>query len=723
MCEKAPTKLGNCSLAGGICLAGDPIDPLIAPGFAPPAGRSVSSVGDCCYLCDQYPTCTNFTYRSDTGKCNLFTSGKGVTLNESCISGGSAGHVWPLPCRDDKDCSGHGTCNGGACNCTGGFTTATDATSASCAVAPASSGSCKIQPGVCLGPGKGPLFKNSTGCTDTCKVASTMLLPSVEDCCFECSVYPKNMGGSGLGCQSFTYSTSNKTCTLLSGTFAEATKTWDPTLDCVSGGALAAVPNTLPGLGDLKSGVCLDGATIATKHAASLSQCEADCAGLAACANWTYHLNKSTCNLEGPGAAKSADPGCVSGGAPAGGMLACRDSKNAGQENFADCSGQGACVNGTCACKGGFLGANCEVTPASMGNCTIHTGVCYDKSSPSKGPYGMQNATSVGDCCYRCDSLQTCTNFVYNVTSKLCVLLEAAPDATATTVGDPTCISGDATEHVILPCRSADDCNGQGTCASGVCTCNKGFNGPKCEFVDKLEGNCTVTESLCVTGTKLFTNDLVVEGPDDCCYECSKHAGECLSFQYNATTKGCTLFADAAAPVAPDPTTGAGGLNDACISGVAAPVMPSMCTAGNLKAGTKLSGGELGSATSKSSLPDCCALCEKTPMCAQFTFDQSDQSCTLHESSATSAPSDSCISGLSNDAALPCRDGKGKEDCNGQGTCNNGTCTCSTGAPQPPLCAPCLGSQCDDAVDHPFWGSIEQLVGPARSLLARPIVR
>ena len=86
----------------------------------------MSSVGDCCYLCDQYPTCTNFTYRSDTGKCNLFTSGKGVTLNESCISGGSAGHVWPLPCRDDKDCSGHGTCNGGACNCTGGFTTATD---------------------------------------------------------------------------------------------------------------------------------------------------------------------------------------------------------------------------------------------------------------------------------------------------------------------------------------------------------------------------------------------------------------------------------------------------------------------------------------------------------------------------------------------------------------------------------------------------------------------
>ena len=115
-----------------------------------------------------------------------------------------------------------------------------------------------------------------------------------------------DMGGSGLGCQSFTYSTSNKTCTLLSGTFAEATKTWDPTLDCVSGGALAPVPNTLPGLGDLKSGVCLDGATIATKHAASLSQCEADCAGLAACANWTYHLNKSTCNLEGPGAAKGS---------------------------------------------------------------------------------------------------------------------------------------------------------------------------------------------------------------------------------------------------------------------------------------------------------------------------------------------------------------------------------------------------------------------------------
>ena len=84
--------MGNFTLMGGLCLASDPIDPTVAPGFAPPLGRKVKNVGECGRYCDEFPTCTNFTFHTETTYCNLFTRGSGATQNYSCLSGGSNGH-------------------------------------------------------------------------------------------------------------------------------------------------------------------------------------------------------------------------------------------------------------------------------------------------------------------------------------------------------------------------------------------------------------------------------------------------------------------------------------------------------------------------------------------------------------------------------------------------------------------------------------------------------
>ena len=676
-CEQAPGSLGNFTLVGGVCLASSPIDPTVAPGFTPgppghPAGRKADSVADCGRWCDEFPTCTNFTYHTVAGVCNLFTKGDSVTTNASCISGGSNGHTWPLPCRGDSDCSGHGTCNGGACNCTDGFQ------DIACSTAPADSGSCNIVPGVCMVPAsKGALFKNSTKCTEDCKQPSTLLLDTVEECCYECSVFE--------GCQNFSYSISNKTCVMMA---AEGDKTWDPTGDCQSGGKVLAQPNPFPSLDKLMPGVCFDGDTVATTTAKSVVECEDDCAGLAACVQWTFRANQSMCDLEGSGATKSSDPGCISGTAPEGGMLPCRAAKP-GVANFASCSEQGTCSNGTCSCNKGYSGANCEKTPLDMGNCTLHHGICYDTSTPMPGFGTLLNISTVGDCCFMCDTVATCMSFVYNSSNATCTMLSALPVRADNIVGDPACISGDATEHAILPCRDDEDCNSQGSCDSGKCTCSDGFNGPRCEFVDKLEGNCTITEASCVTGSALFTAPVTVSGPDDCCYECTKHnakveslgaggTGACMSFLYNSTSKSCTMFSSPATPVAAplDPR------DPACIAGVAAPVTPSMCDAEYIQAGVKLSGSDsqIGEAIPKSSLGECCAECEKTPLCANYTLDNSDGgSCSLFKAGADPAPDGSCISGAANSDALPCRESKDKLDCSGQGTCNNGTCSCPTG--------------------------------------------
>jgi hypothetical protein len=118
-CEHTPSSLGGCTIDAGTCLTGAKIF-----GSAPS-----DTIGDCCYLCDKQsgatPPCTNFTYNSTSKECSLFNDAAptGNTLSDDCISGSSPGGP-AVTCRDGnkEDCSNQGTCTGGKCTCTGGFT-------------------------------------------------------------------------------------------------------------------------------------------------------------------------------------------------------------------------------------------------------------------------------------------------------------------------------------------------------------------------------------------------------------------------------------------------------------------------------------------------------------------------------------------------------------------------------------------------------------------------
>eukprot|EP01051_Picozoa_sp_SAG22_P007609 SAG22_NODE_541_length_9297_cov_9.387149_7_plen_179_part_00 len=149
--------------------------------------------------------------------------------------------------------------------------------------------------------------------------------------------------------------------------------------------------------------------------------------------------------------------------------------------------------------------------------------------------------------CYLCTKYQTCNNWTfvdYGNKSGFCNL--------ATTVGtkklNVSCTSGGSTTHAWpLPCRTAgaspgpapepepedighaleltatkvktktvpdsawlayNDCNGQGTCAAGVCTCDPegGFSGKDCSKTAEDYGGCSITAGVELSGTPILGN-------------------------------------------------------------------------------------------------------------------------------------------------------------------------------------------------------------------------
>eukprot|EP01052_Picozoa_sp_SAG31_P024679 SAG31_NODE_2116_length_6414_cov_2.444181_3_plen_611_part_00 len=345
-----------------------------------------------------------------------------------------------------------------------------------------------------------------------------------------------------------------------------------------------------------------------------------------------------------------------------------------------DCNWNGACNNGTCSCSDDFRGPSCGLTPENYGSCNLQAGLCFDTSSPVAAPFGIRNASAVQDCCYMCDQLASCSNFTYNKSWVFgdnpqrfppgspdgnCVLIPSASSVSF----DTSCISGGIAGHMILPCRSDKDCNDQGTCTEGNCACSPGFTGALCQFVIRDEGNCTVTEGQCSAGSPAFTNDQTTKTLDACCYQCSKFS-QCHAFTWNKTDSMCKM----------QTALGTITLSDECTTGISPPRGESTCNAQSLHTGVALTGGEIKPGQSAKTLGECCQLCEGLSACANFTFDLSSMSCTLHNPSATANASDTAISGSSGIGALPCRSAKGMLDCNQAGACTaDGTCVCNKG--------------------------------------------
>ena len=460
-CEQGPPTAGNCSLVADVCLSGS----LVSSGWATPGtgpSKNVSSLSECCKLCNLVDGCNNFTY-FDTkyvtpptawqtgpwaGYCALYTNvgaPKESTKDTPCVSGGSNGHFVP-PCSADADCNAEGTCAtpGGSCTCKDDFT------GPLCQTSPTNMGSCVSHTGLRM-TGT-PIFSPSANNGQ----APPLTTPTPQDCCYECTKHAQDTPNP---CRNFTYNSTSKECNLYPSV---GPLSWDDAF--VSGGPLPAPPSEDHTLKNLQVGVCLSGALLVDVATPTLEKCAGVCSTYLECKNFTYKIDGSNdCSLQKSGATVTKDPTCISGAVqPSGGALPCRDS--AGK---LDCSGAGSCKDGTCACDDGFSGGSCGMVPEKEGSCNVQAGLCLDSSSPLPPPFGVRNATSIADCCYLCDQTippNLCQNFTFNTTTKICKLLPSQPSLQSY---DKQCISGGAGGHYPnLECRNAADCNNQGTCTN-----------------------------------------------------------------------------------------------------------------------------------------------------------------------------------------------------------------------------------------------------------------
>ena len=71
--------------------------------------------------------------------------------------------------------------------------------------------------------------------------------------------------------------------------------------------------------------------------------------------------------------------------------------------------------------------------------------------------------------------------------------------------------------NVSLPCVTDADCNGEGTCDGGKCSCTNGFSGEFCNTAPASVGKCFSQGNLCLTGTDVKTgwNNPALTGPSE----------------------------------------------------------------------------------------------------------------------------------------------------------------------------------------------------------------
>ncbi|XP_025757807.1 tenascin isoform X2 [Oreochromis niloticus] len=165
-----------------------------------------------------------------------------------------------------------------------------------------------------------------------------------------------------------------------------------------------------------------------------------------------------------------------------------------------DCSNNGKCVNGQCVCDPGFTGPDCSLK-ACPDNCNNHGRCVNGKCVCNSGFTGP--SCSDKSCPGNCKKRGLCVN------------------------GQCVCNPG-FTGHDCSLRSCPDNCNNQGRCVNGKCVCNSGFTGPSCLNKScpsncNRRGRCNNGQCVCNPG---------FAGPDclkrTCPDNCNDH-GRCVN--------------------------------------------------------------------------------------------------------------------------------------------------------------------------------------------------
>ncbi len=277
-----------------------------------------------------------------------------------------------------------------------------------------------------------------------------------------------------------------------------------------------------------------------------------------------------------------------------------------------DCSSQGKCVNSSCVCNPGFVGAYCQQRECKhschgRGVCDQTTGKCRCLDTLRYGGDFCETLQCPNNCFGNGECLPTgackCNDGFFgsdcsprncredcNYPNGRCVVKPQKTTVTDPVTGNVTDIVSMAAARGVCEChplfkgetcnqaRCPLDCSGKGTCdlSTYMCKCEKGFGGAGCQYATCkkkcVHGSCLDGKCACDSNYKGEDCSEPWTCPKDCSGNGPCHNGKCYC-KDGYEGEDCSMKSSDASVAKPPPPIQQGGCNPGCVSGQGACVL------------------------------------------------------------------------------------------------------------------------------------------------------